>query len=172
MYPNLSGNEVAMPPQIHTYHCICTNLLFAGTKPLDDLPRRSGELDKAYILSLPSAARTADELEPPETDDVLNRNTATHGQSYARLVSTNVDRKPLIIRRDDGFEKRYLQRCGRCRVVVGYQLDWAQYPEIEGIAAATGLREDVVYLLPGGMLSTEEMVTGKDMSKSISLGAG
>jgi hypothetical protein len=66
-----------------------------------------------------------------------------------------------MITRTDGFEKRYLQKCGRCRVVVGYQLDWGQYGEKEG------RREDAVYLLPGGLLSTEEMGSGTDMSASI-----
>lgn len=47
--------------------------------------------------------------------------------------------------------------------MIGYQLDWAQFGEKEG------RREDVVYLLPGGLLSTDEMVQGKDMTSHIAL---
>ncbi|KKZ60369.1 hypothetical protein EMCG_04884 [[Emmonsia] crescens] len=43
---------------------------------------------------------------------------------YTILLSTTIpDRKPTMIRREDGFEKRLLLRCGRCRVVMGYALD-------------------------------------------------
>lgn len=160
-------NDGGAAPQVHTYHCICTNLLFAGTRALSDLPQRSGGLDKAYILALPPLSRASNDDQPSESEDEA-RTSATSASDYATLAETTLDRKPLIIRREDGFEKRYLQRCGRCRVVVGYHLDWAQYPEGEG----TGQREDVVYLLPGGLLSTEEMVEGKDMSRSIALGGG
>lgn len=76
---------------------------------------------------------------------------------YGLMLSTNLDRNPEIIRSDEGFEKRYLQRCGRCNLVVGYQLDWQQF---EG-DAKTGRREDVVFLLPGGFVKTSDMIMGK-----------
>ena len=60
---------------------------------------------------------------------------------------------------DAGFEKRYLQRCGRCNLTVGYQLDWAQFGDEN--AGKTGRREDVVFLMPGGLVTTREMVMGK-----------
>jgi len=82
---------------------------------------------------------------------------------YALLLSTTLDRNPVVIRSKDGFEKRYLQRCGRCRLVVGYQLDKSQYEGEDEV----GRKEDVVYLLPGGLLDTDEMVAGKDMTGSI-----
>jgi len=34
-----------------------------------------------------------------------------------------------------------------------------------------GRREDAVYLLPGGLMSTEEMVGGKDMASNITFEA-
>jgi hypothetical protein len=64
-----------------------------------------------------------------------------------------------------GFEKRYLQKCGRCGVVVGYQLDGEQFAD-----GGRGKREDVLYVLPGGVMTTEEMVEGKDMGKGLELG--
>jgi hypothetical protein len=84
---------------------------------------------------------------------------------YAILLGTSLDRDAIVIRGDQGFEKRYLQRCGRCNVTVGYQLDMSQFEDVEG----QGRREDVVYLLPGGLMTTEEMVAGKDMDSSLTI---
>jgi hypothetical protein len=78
-------------------------------------------------------------------------------------LNTTLDRSAVVIRSDDGFEKRHLQRCARCQLIVGYQLDKSQYEGLEEI----GRREDVVYLLPGGILNTEDMVAGKDMTNGI-----
>ena len=68
-----------------------------------------------------------------------------------------------------GFEKRYLQRCGRCGVVVGYQLDGGQFEGADG-EGGKGRREDVVYLLPGGVMTTGEMMEGKELGKELVLG--
>jgi len=61
---------------------------------------------------------------------------------YSLLLNTTVDRKPVIVRREDGFEKRWVRRCGRCRTGVGYML------EEEG---------KVVYLLEEGLVDTETL---------------
>ncbi|KAI9821199.1 MAG: hypothetical protein M1827_003933 [Pycnora praestabilis] len=94
---------------------------------------------------------------------------------YSLLLSTTLDRRPLILRREDGFEKRYLWRCGRCRLVVGYQLDGVHFSTTT-VEEERGRREDadeddggggargkVVYVLPGGLMSTEEMKRGKEV---------
>jgi len=67
-----------------------------------------------------------------------------------------MDRKAVMIRKEDGFEKKYIHRCGRCNLTVGYQLDWSQWPE-DG-RAGRGRRLDVVYLFPGCLRGTEEMM--------------
>jgi hypothetical protein len=109
---------------------------------------------------------------------------------YTLLLSTTLDRRPTLIRRSDGFERRYLVRCGRCRLVVGYELGadhFAGSPQ----AGATGLSEaavsamdvdgdgkdkermKIVYLLPGGIMSTEVMASGKKIGeKEVVLGEG
>lgn len=116
-------------------------------------------MDRAYILSLPPPPPT--NTDSDSEDDAANmggtakKSADTH---YALLLSATTDKKAQIVTRTDGFEKRYLQRCGRCRLPIGYQLDWGQYGEKEG------KREDVVYLLPGGLLSTDEMASGKDVA--------
>ncbi|KAI9878204.1 MAG: hypothetical protein M1830_001596 [Pleopsidium flavum] len=87
-----------------------------------------------------------------------------HQNNYSILLSTTLDRKPLMIRREDGFEKRYLWRCGRCRLVVGYQVDEVHYlgrDKDKGKGWEGGRVGDVVYLLPGGLVETEAMVEGR-----------
>jgi hypothetical protein len=158
-------------PQINTYHCICSTLLLATTHDLRLLPRRAEPaLDKAYILPLPPASRLAGETGDEEEADPQIRDTSDAG--YSLLLSTTQDRKPTIVRREDGFEKRTLLRCGRCRLVVGYKLDPAHLgPMDSGVAGrdtgegAEGGNEDggreVVYLLPGSLFSSEDLKNGK-----------
>lgn len=70
-----------------------------------------------------------------------------------------------MVRREDGFEKRWFLRCGRCRVVVGYFLDAVHFPasaEKSQEHGQDGEEEDeerakVVYLLPGALVETEDM---------------
>ncbi|KAK7541740.1 hypothetical protein IWX49DRAFT_506662 [Phyllosticta citricarpa] len=159
----------AAQPEIHTYHCLCAQLLLASTTPLAHLPRRGGPntsadappLDRAYILPLPASPPTTtttpdDALAQAQTQEA----TDARSPHYALTLSLSGDRSATIIQRDDGLEKRYLARCGRCRVVVGYWLDWSQFAS-STTAAGGGRREDVVFLLPGGLLSTEDMAAGK-----------
>ncbi|KAE9981910.1 hypothetical protein EG328_011366 [Venturia inaequalis] len=131
-----------IPRDLHTYHCLCTHLILASSQPLESLPRRS-TLDKAHILYL-----TPSHASSPQYND------------YAVLLSTTPDDKPTIIRRPDGFEKMYMQRCGRCATVVGYQLDKSQFPREN----EEGRKEDVFFVLPGGLMTSEEMEAGKDMN--------
>jgi len=69
------------------------------------------------------------------------------------LLNVDTDRKPVIIQRDDGFEKRTLLRCGRCRLVIGYNLDEAHFENQPG-------QSRPMYLLPGGMATTADMAKG------------
>jgi hypothetical protein len=159
-------------PQIHTYHCICSTLLVATTYNLSSLRhRKEPALDKAYILPLPPAARLAGETAGEEDAEPQTRDRADDG--YSLLLSTTQDRKPTMVRREDGFEKRILLRCGRCRLVVGYKLDAAHFRPAERGAVGrvvgdgegktdVGTSEvEVAYLLPGGLVSSEELKTGK-----------
>ncbi|QDS72632.1 hypothetical protein FKW77_002313 [Venturia effusa] len=141
---NVSVDEptAATPRDLRTYHCLCTHLVLASNQPLDSLPRRS-TLDKAHIMHL-----TPSHASSPQYND------------YAVLLSTTPDDKATIIRRTDGFEKMYMQRCGRCTTVVGYQLDKSQFPGEK----EEGRKEDVLFVLPGGLMTSEEMEAGKDMN--------
>ncbi|GAB7339923.1 hypothetical protein MBLNU457_6446t1 [Dothideomycetes sp. NU457] len=123
--------------KVHTYHCICTQLILATTTPTTDLTKRTS--DSSLILPLPSTQSSSHD---------------------AILKATNLDPKPTMIRREDGFEKRYMHRCSRCDTVVGYQLDKSQWLETKG---DSGRREGVLYLLRGGLMETVDMQSGKDM---------
>jgi hypothetical protein len=172
-------------PQINTYHCICTTLLLATTHTLSSLPRRTEPaLDKALILPLPPASRLAaagETAEEVEDDAESQARDASGDVGYSLLLATTQDRKPTMVRREDGFEKRVLLRCGRCRLVVGYKLDGAHF-RTEGAEAVGNSMDkeqgpgdaelgrkirtgdegiEVVYLLPGGLVSSEDLKSGK-----------
>ena len=132
--------QSAMASMIHSYHCICSTLVLTSAARLEALPCRSG-LDHAYALSLPTALAPA-----------------------SNLMSTELDPQPCIVESDSGFEKRFWQRCTRCRLTIGYWLDWAQYDDGNGggnSAANVGRRDDVFFVLPGGLRATDVMVAGK-----------
>lgn len=128
---------------VGTLHCrFCSHLLLATTRDIPRLPRRKDpSKDAAIILPLPSEPADPTEDEP-----------GGQNQHSTLLLSTTIpDRKPTLVRREDGIEKRIFLRCGRCRVVVGYFLDEVHFPsDIED-------RGKVVYLLPGGLMETEAM---------------
>jgi hypothetical protein len=132
---------------VYTYHCLCSHLLLATTTPLPALPTRQNAADKAHIMPLPPAPSAAGSKAPATTN--------TH---YGLLLSMRQDPAPEMLTSDNGFEKRYTQRCARCNLAVGYQLDWAQFG---GPAERTGRRDDVVFLLPGGFITTSEMINYK-----------
>jgi len=129
---------------IHTYHCICTQLVLATTTPLSSLRTRNS--DSSHILPLPSLFST------------------TPTSHYASLASTTIDTKPTVIRLEDGFEKRYFHKCGRCELSIAYSLDKSQFDDTK---TSSGAREDVAFLVPGGLVDTEDMKRGKDMDAEI-----
>jgi len=184
-------------PQINTYHCLCSSLLLATTHTLSSLPRRAPpSLDSAIIVPLPPApqppASSRSSEDGSEAEDTPSRKQQEPKQpqlselGYTLLLSTTLDRRPTLTRRSDGFERRYLVRCGRCRLIVGYELDAEHYAAFSGVGAigsseaASAMDVDgegkeekmkVMYLLPGGIMSTETMASGKKIGeKEVALG--
>ena len=160
--PSPSPSEklsLAASSTVYTYHCLCTHLLLATSTPLGALPQRKNSCDQAHIMPLPPA--------PSSTSSATKKPAAQADlpptDHYGLLLSTHLEHKPEVVTSDDGFEKRYLQRCGRCNLVVGYQLDWQQFEEDRA-----GRREDVVYLLPDGFVTTSEMIMGKASAQGAS----
>ncbi|EXJ93906.1 hypothetical protein A1O1_02299 [Capronia coronata CBS 617.96] len=141
------GQQSTPLPHINTYHCLCTTLILTTTHALESLPRRAEPVQDGAVILAPPVDLTASE-------NVVHDKSRP---SQSVLLNTVSDRRPVIIRREDGFEKRTLLRCGRCRLVIGYNLDDAHF---ENAGQITG-QERPVYLLPGGMLATADMVSGK-----------
>ncbi|KZM28230.1 uncharacterized protein EKO05_0011043 [Ascochyta rabiei] len=139
---------------VYTYHCLCSHLLLATTTPLPALPTRQNSQDKAHIMPLPPASSS-------------NKSDSTSNGHYGLLLSTRQERSAEMMTSDDGFEKRYLQRCGRCNLAVGYQLDWAQFG-----GDRTGRRDDIVFLIPGGFMTTSEMINHKKSASAAANSGG
>ncbi|KAL2867194.1 uncharacterized protein BJX67DRAFT_107617 [Aspergillus lucknowensis] len=147
---------------ITTHHCrFCTTLILATTRDIASLPQRSkNAMDGAQILPLrsnplPNSDREGGQEGGMDVD--TDTDTTKH---YTILLATSIrDRKPTMIRREDGFEKRFFLRCARCRLVMGYFLDEVHFPAEGGLAAGSGVEgEDrAVYLLPGALMETEIM---------------
>ena len=101
---------------------------------------------------------------------------------YSLLLAMEKDRKVTIVRREDGFEKRVLWRCLRCRLVVGYEVMGLEGSGVGGgrdgeVDEGEGERRvfegKVVYLLPNGMLRTDVMAGGKKLGEGdVGLGSG
>jgi len=161
---------------LQTYHCICTNLLVATTFDVASLPRRASPgLDQAHILPCPVPhphTLDHDGFEHDDRDERSVVSTTRGGRGRTVLLSMLAARK-VVVRRADGFEKRYLLQCGRCGTTVGYHIDTSQYP-VSGSTpdARQGANRDVVYILPGSMVTTEAMAGGQlPDEREISLGA-
>ena len=138
------------PPSavVTVYHCLCTEICIATTKHLQTLRKR--KLDASAICKLQLNLARADAL----------------------LQSVATDATAIVVRLEDGFEKRYPARCGRCGLMVGYQLDKAQY---EDTRSEMGRREDLMYILLGAVKTTEEMLKGRPMElqgESVAVAAG
>ncbi|KAI9035461.1 uncharacterized protein KD926_003487 [Aspergillus affinis] len=161
-------NEPTLP--ILTNHCrFCNHLLLATTQTVSSLTRRKEPArDGALILPLPSPRTQPTETDPSNVKEQGQEagSESPVQQHYSILLSTAMpDRRATMVRREDGFEKRWFLRCGRCRVVVGYFLDAVHFPN----ATAAGKEPDgededeeaerakVVYLLPGALVETDDM---------------
>ena len=142
--------------KIHTYHCLCTQLLLATPYILSDLPKRQAPgLDGARILPLgkPSNNQEDERMVNPDPlhedpGSVENGNDESDRVQYSLLLNTTLDRRAVVVRREDGFEKRWIRRCARCRTGIGYVLH-------ENLGRGEGM--GAVYLLEDGLVNTNEI---------------
>ncbi|TGO14633.1 hypothetical protein BTUL_0050g00280 [Botrytis tulipae] len=183
-------------PKINTYHCAyCTNLLLATTHTISTLPKRKGTGDGSFILPVSGVVPgfggekerdgdamdvtrdgiSAEDGEEREKQRENGREDVKDGDErdslpsygYTNLLSLTKPNKQVIIRKEDGFEKRGVWKCGRCAVAVGYEV-WA-----EGNGSGSGKGKEVegegegefggkiLYLLRGSLMSTAVMRSGK-----------
>jgi hypothetical protein len=127
------------------------------------------------ILPLPSTppSLTTDTLQlAPDLSPRLD-NEDLPQEGYSLLLGLIPEKKVTIVRREDGFEKRVLYRCSRCRLVGGYELlnsnsnsnsqSDTEAMEIDGGEKGKGRGREgydgkVIYLLPAGIMSTSFMM--------------
>ncbi|KAL3471851.1 hypothetical protein BJX99DRAFT_262881 [Aspergillus californicus] len=180
--PSTRPGNIIPPPQtipIVTHHCrYCTNLILATTRDLQTLPRRDKDVrDSATILPLRN-------ITFPSTHPTDPAQTEPDGTRHYTIIlsSGTKDKKPVIVRRADGFEKRFFLRCGRCKLVMGYFLDPLHFgpsrttSEIEAEKAEGKPRAQIeegvadpddqaVFLLPGALFETEQMSDEEKMRR-------
>ena len=139
--------------------------------PLGKLPVSTTQTDSGNaIVDIEAALESGSLSSPPQTSrNVPDQDSAVGGGAagetarreedgeilYSLLLNTTVDRKPVVVRRKDGFEKRWVRRCGRCRTGVGYGLEE---------------KGNVVYLLEEGLLETKVLKEMAEREKGGALG--
>lgn len=178
---------------ISTYHCICSEVLFASTRPLTEFATRQS--DSAAICTIINNSNNSSSNsnsnhisnsagKEEEKEQKGEEETKTKSNSNNSILLSNaiaIERKEkgkekeedfpcLILKLDDGFEKRYPVQCPRCGVCFGYQLDGSQWlengnekekeKEKDGDVRRTGRRCDVLYVLREGLVRTEDVIVG------------
>lgn len=160
---------------VFTYHCLCKYLVLASTQPLSSLPVRSSTIEKPYILHLPDQLPSNEDSDVKDDDEPNGEEKSIESvkshkkrriQHFAVLFRTVVSPKAQIVRRSAGFEKRYLRCCARCKLPIGYQLDWCMFSDEETQKVtdedgqqrkSTGRRMDYIYIFPGSLIDTRTM---------------
>jgi hypothetical protein len=129
-------------PGVIIHHCLCAQVIAGTTTSIEKLPKR-------------------------QSDGTLIATSGNFGSESKPVLSVQgltTDQTAVVIRLDDGFEKRYPARCDRCGLMAGYRLDKSQ---TTGKEQSTGPDDSVLYILPGGLMTTEDLEAGKDMSKHV-----
>jgi hypothetical protein len=123
---------------ISTYHCLCSTLILVTPYDLGTLPRRKAP-SQDHAIIFPLAGDKAEQIPGQEG-------------KYAKSTLHNIttDRKGVIVRREDGFEKRVGIHCARCNLLIGYRIEQETKTD----------DEPVLFLLPGGLWTTKEMKEG------------
>lgn len=179
---------------ISTYHCICSEVLFASTRPLTEFATRQS--DSAAICTIinnsnnsssnsnsnhsSNSAGKEEEKEQKEGEETKTKSNSNNSILLSNAIAIERKEKEkgkekeeedfpcLILKLDDGFEKRYPVQCPRCGVCFGYQLDGSQWvedgnekeKEKDDDVRRTGRRCDVLYVLREGLVRTEDVIVG------------
>ena len=168
-------------PKIHSYHCLCSTLVLATPYILSNLPRRLPPAkDQALILPLPPLSSSYRDPKHEQAEELkANQGLADEGDGVQEaktppndkylpsflLPSLRLARKHIIVAREDGWEIRKIWRCGRCGIVIGYEIETEEKTVARGDHTKRHNQlEDlrVVYLLAEGLVETEEMINEKE----------
>ncbi|KAF3198030.1 hypothetical protein TWF106_003097 [Orbilia oligospora] len=130
-----------------------------------DIDRRSQETSSGHVTESQTSGVGQSYGAPPKEEP--------EPKDYTLLLSSIRDRRPCVIRREDGFEKRLLWRCGRCRLIFGYQiydegleeLTKGEDDEINRQKKSQSNKNYYVYILPGGLTTAADMgsLTERDL---------
>jgi hypothetical protein len=116
------------------WHCLCSTLVLVTQYELEQLPKRASPGQDSAII-LPVSINESEQTDSP----------------MSALHNLLQDRKPIIVRREDGFEKRAPLRCTRCKLIVAYKV----------LDASGTANTERIFFLPGGLMTTEDMKLGK-----------
>ena len=168
--PSLGENATPSAPAnsypasaIHTYHCLCSTHLLTTPYILSELRQRAPpSLDHARILPFPSASLSiASEQANQYLRDIGDEQQQQQQQTsqiMPSLLSSNIKpvKKPVVVQREDGWEKRRLWRCGRCGITVGYEImrDEELAEDVTDGGKAAEEVGKVSFLLEGGLMET------------------
>lgn len=170
-------------------------MLFASTRPLTEFATRQS--DSAAICTIINNSSSSNNSnsnhisnsagKEEEKEQKGEEETKTKSNSNNSILLSNaiaIERKEkekgkekeeedfpcLILKLDDGFEKRYPVQCPRCGVCFAYQLDGSQWvedgkekekeKEKDDDMRRTGRRCDVLYVLREGLVRTEDVIVG------------
>ncbi|CAH7686864.1 hypothetical protein BY996DRAFT_4578650 [Phakopsora pachyrhizi] len=98
-------------------YCLCGEFILVIDKPLSLLPRRS--IDGSYVIR---------NIQPK--------------RSYK--LNTSLSKKPVVLKRSDGYEKQWRHCCHRCRLIIGYE--------------TSASKADWTYIFPGALTETQSSV--------------
>lgn len=110
---------------------------------------------------------------PPAPSSLSDGQVQISDLGYSVIAGLERDAKAAVVRREDGFEKRWPWRCVRCGLMVGYELDEEHFAGEGKGKGREGENLRILYVLPGGLMSTDVMAAGKKINEEqVGLGEG
>jgi hypothetical protein len=107
-------------------------------------------------------------ITPPPSEPTTGPLPST---GYTILHNVEIDTKAIIIRRENGFERRTMHRCQRCLLSLGYEvMEMTEFEDATNMDIDDGRDRDVdgkykgmiLYVLPVALMDCE---TGEDATK-------
>ncbi|KAH9820048.1 hypothetical protein DFH28DRAFT_702766 [Melampsora americana] len=122
------------------HYCLCGEFILVIDKPLNLLPRRP--IDGTYIIRNLSPKR-----------------------SYK--LNTQLNPSPILLKRDEGFEKQWRLNCFRCGLRIGYE---TKFEKDSFTYILPGALTEIQSSLPSDALDLDPAQTLKDQVKLMILG--
>lgn len=180
---HVSGGPITIPPSISdhatTGNTATTTITTAtpSAAPARDVDPRGG------ISSGPGADESTSATAPAPSTQVASYSSSSPSSRsspyYPSVLSPSLRpaRRPIVVRREDGYEKRRVWRCARCGLPVGYEIvpEQQQQQQTAGgavIAGSAGAGETpaaapdgdrggkVMYLLEGALVGMDQLRRG------------